>query len=780
MLISPPFLPPRQASQTEDQWLEAAMPQVPGDGRFPISHLLGWHGGVHLEAPVRGDGREPVRAIADGTVLFVRRGENTRNDDPNHVLNYNGWTSNGVVVIQHDTEIGANAQDQAVSVRFYSVYMHVYDVVPGLSAGKRIYRKDEIGRAGYIEGNPHRFHFEICCDSDNLQRLIGRQTGDLAVTADGRADVVFGDLYFHLPAGTPIYAEQPLPNSPTARSQPPKPNAKAPLPAPVTLSATHTTTETLVVSLRYAMGEEVPLAGSERSGRGDTLLTTLRAARNAQGKPLCGPYEALGSPVVERDGEYNLYTTATRIADAYPATGCPAPSAVYELLRFGRVINTAHETLTPADVPHWRRIAYPGGQGWVNLNNQTAGQEVRKFSDADFPHWRGWTLIDDHADGDSRCDSSTIRAWLSEEQDWTVNPALALARLDEPKHAKRFKHTICCFPSEWDASTIDQRWAWLKTLSPENPSNLDEASYAAFKGFWQALCFPAPNLFAAQWCFHPREFIRIFRKCSWLNLSEFSQLLPRVNGVKTWQEAKSRFLDRGYINFNNIFKKYNITSINRQASFLAQIYIETGFLKFVEEVGKGQPNSKLPMTKYYGAFFGRGIMQLTWPENYAFYGKYRKFPNHTGSYGDTRITATSEHDWSAPKKDHDKVIRNTELWSPRYDPTIISNNSYNCCDSGAFFWVQKKFTGTSNINRISDESIDTEHIGRISVLVNGGGNGYNERLVYACFIYRYRSDSTETTLTETISAVRQKISHGHWISVGDVFTLNVNYTPQRP
>ena len=78
MLISPPFLPARGATQTENDWLDACMTGgAPGEGAFPVSFNLGWHGGVHLTAPAAnpataGNLTEKVRAIADGTVVFVR------------------------------------------------------------------------------------------------------------------------------------------------------------------------------------------------------------------------------------------------------------------------------------------------------------------------------------------------------------------------------------------------------------------------------------------------------------------------------------------------------------------------------------------------------------------------------------------------------------------------------------------------------------------------------------------------------------------------------------
>ena len=94
--------------------------------------------------------------------------------------------------------------------------------------------------------------------------------------------------------------------------------------------------------------------------------------------------------------------------------------------------------------------------------------------------------------------------------------------------------------------------------------------------------------------------------------------------------------------------------------------------------------------------------------------------------------------------------------------------------------MQKHFTGTRNINRLADQGLTTELVGRMSVLVNGGGNGYNERLQYAAFIERYRGDGKETAQTGTVTATRKSISHGHWTTIGNPFTLTVNYTPQRP
>src|SRR5690606_20079920 len=142
---------------------------APGEGSYPVSHRMNWHGGLHLEAPAGPNGRLPVRAIADGTVVLCRQPiprPATQEAQRQHALGYyRGWTDNGVVVIRHETEIGEGANAQ---VTFYSIYQHLHAIRPAVRAGQRIYRKGEIGQAGYVYGQPNRIHFEIVCDDPNL------------------------------------------------------------------------------------------------------------------------------------------------------------------------------------------------------------------------------------------------------------------------------------------------------------------------------------------------------------------------------------------------------------------------------------------------------------------------------------------------------------------------------------------------------------------------------------------------------------------------------------
>lgn len=773
MIISPPFLPTLAANQVESAWLDAAFglpailpsTQAP-EGSFPLGNHLAWHNGLHIQGQANAEGHTLVRAIADGEVLFVSP-PTRANADVNDPLNYNPfgqgarWTDNGIVIVRHTTEIGAHG-NQPTEIVYFSLYMHLNQIgritpagqtaARALQVGDHIWRKDEIGRVGQVYGHTGQVHLEIALDEANLTRLIGRAPAWVdpanipAPTADGRIDAVFGAIWFYLPASTPTQAA-----APTTHLR----------------AASQTTLGEAVWVKMYYDG-------------GSCTFTTF----NNQGRPI-------GNARPENEGEYNLYNTANTRHNALPQAdrNRSSPSGWYELLRFGRNLgrgpNAADKDPLPANAAHWRQITGPNGQAvWADLNAEGSF----KFSDADFLPIQGWCFInDDSAPNDQRCDSNHLKNLIADPDSnaaGRMEMANLLRQLGNPEVMQKLRRVVCQFPSEWDQGTIAARYGFVRELPAfqEAPEG-----WAPFEAHLRALSFgnlPADYI-AANWRFHPRMFIELMRQCGWLSLGELGQLLPRrgvLNSVATWKLATDRLQDDiQFSNLNYVFRKYNIATVNRQTAFLAQVYIETGCLSLLSEVGSGNYNPALPMTEYYAAFYGRGLMQLTWAGTYADYGKYRGFANHTGVYSDNRITANSQHDWAAPTRNQQNaLVRDRRQWAPRFDPAIVATNRFNASDSGAFFWVQKHFTGMSNINRLADQGLTTELIGRMSVLVNGGGNGYNERLQYAAFIERYRGDGTETTQTGTITATRQRINHGQWTTTGNAFMLNVNYAPQRP
>lgn len=771
MIISPPFLPVNANPQSDDAWVNSAMTQPTSrldstqapEGSFPLSNKLEWHNGIHLQGTAAGDGRTPVRAIADGKVVYVGEPQKNNNEitDPQNFNPFGegaSWTDNGIIIVEHSTEIGANG-NQAVALTYYSVCMHLNEIgrlaggtgtPPKLKKEDKVWRKDIIGYAGQIYGHAGQVHLEIAMNAENLARLIGREPvwGDPAnipaPMADGRIDAVFGAIWLYLPASTPTRA-----TAPTGHLR----------------GATQST-------LGQAMWLKMTY------GTGNCIYEAYGNTGNRLGRQ------------EQPNFEYDLYAEANRRHNTLPQTdrNRSSPSGWYELLRFGRNLgrgpNAADKDSLPANAAHWRNIVGPNGQAiWADLN----AEGTYKFSDADFLPIQGWTFIDDDSTpNDQRCDSNNLKNLIADSDPDASDrpePAALARRLGNNDIVAKLRKTVCSFPSEWNQSDITTRYAFVKELPAfkESPD-----AWTLQEKHFKSLSFadlPAEYL-SATWRFHPTEFIATMRKIGWMSLNELGQLVPRagvLSCVTKWKTAKDRWSDIGVTNFNRVFRKYGLTSANRQTAFLAQVYIETGCLALLSEGDRGEPNPAIPMAQYYAAFYGRGLMQLTWAGTYEDYGKYRGFADHTESYSDNRITANSQHDWAAPTTNNQgQLVRDRRAWSPRFDPGMVASNTFNASDSGAFFWVQKHFTGTSNINRLADQGLTTELIGRMSILVNGGGNGYNERLQYAAFIDRYRGDSVETVQAGTITATRQRINHGQWTTTGHAFTLNVNYTPQRP
>jgi predicted chitinase len=198
---------------------------------------------------------------------------------------------------------------------------------------------------------------------------------------------------------------------------------------------------------------------------------------------------------------------------------------------------------------------------------------------------------------------------------------------------------------------------------------------------------------------------------------------------------------------NATIRKYLLnTSSERLALFLAQTYIETDRWKTFREYGKGASNAAIPMAQYYAAFYGRGIMQLTWASAYEKYGEFKQLPNVEGAYdGEPRITQTSLHYWDDPtKRDANRriigVVGTPKRWAKRFNPDSVANESILACDSGGFFWVWKHHTGTRNISRVADWGFSEVTIDKINKLVNGGSFGYFERFVFSFYTRNILTD----------------------------------------
>lgn len=733
MIISPPFLADRtDANQTDEDWVKACMTgDAPGHGTFPVSFNMCWHGGLHLTAPTVGGAPAPVRAIADGEVVYHRDGDDQEDTSPTHAQNYSDtpgvakWTDKGVVVIKHTTDIGTG--EQATNVVFYSIYMHLKGKVEtAAQKGKKIYRKDKIGTAGKIYGDANRIHFEIICDDANLRKLIGRPgtQAEVTMTAHGRSDAVFGEIYFQLPSGTHFYASKPADNvtSPPSDTNPPVHTVDA--------------DNSFYVGMRYRAGDGpaadrgavffygytkrgTGVAGEEREDA-QFLPLTLAGTRATVTRQVT--VRRNGRNVTEdqtfNDYEYQFFRTATDLSASQPAATRPAPSAALEMLRFGRVIDTANETAVPHTVPNWQKVAYSSTEeGWVNLN----ATDVYIFSDADLPHWASWTVLNDdgHAT-DSRCEASKIKAWVTDpadgagadgNKDGVVTPAELQFRLSASWVKKRLEKTIAKFPTDWvdtDAD-IETQWGWLKKkeesalvlIEPmtEDDFNLLKDHQKAL-GWWTTAAIP--SLDKSHWHLQPRAFITLFMKCGWMSIDEFAQCVPRRNlhlrgttweaqTIAAWATARQRS-STWIPHLNLAMRKYSISSSKQRiAHFIAQVIEESGYIQYVKE-GGGESAS-------YAPWYGRGLIQLTHLGNYQKYGTYRGFNSA-----------------SVP-------AQYSELgWNP--DTLLATSNSvfnaHNCADSACFYWTCPEITATGkNVLDPSDSGITNSQVIACSKSTNG-------------------------------------------------------------
>ena len=155
MIISPPFVRPRNTGESDTSWVSRMMPVDINRG-FPLNRHASWHGGIHVlhtDRHEQGYERiEFVRAIADGVVVSFRHPSATDRRDA-FPLNYSGRTDDGYVLLKHETDIGENC-----SVVYYSLYMHLRERLdPAISSGVRVWRKDRIGQSGTVDNVNARY-----------------------------------------------------------------------------------------------------------------------------------------------------------------------------------------------------------------------------------------------------------------------------------------------------------------------------------------------------------------------------------------------------------------------------------------------------------------------------------------------------------------------------------------------------------------------------------------------------------------------------------------------
>ncbi|MBB3213700.1 putative chitinase [Herbaspirillum sp. Sphag1AN] len=575
-----------------------------------------------------------------------------------------------------------------------------------------------------------QLHFEICCDTENLKKIIGREPGwldpEAIPTKDGRTDSIFGSLYIYLPATTPI-------------------SLKAP--------TDHLRAET-DITLGTAQWIKLDY-GNEGKTPGSCAFTSY------------GINGQLGATRQDADAEYNLYKEATdrhnSLIKAHPAVKS-SPSGWYELLRFGRNIGRSETDKDPLpdNAAHWRKIRTLEDKSvWADLN----APGTYKFSDADFLPQFGWNCYDDDTSpNDQRCDSKRLKALIRAEGD-QPNPdrnkddVELSRRLPEKDVRKALRRTICKFPTEWDRGTIIARYGCLNEMEFGAKNRADR--WARFENHARAVSFDGlPQEYKdAQWHFHPTEFIKHFRKCGWMD----EETLEKI-----YKQTPVPIREKYRFSLNIVMRKYMINTAERQAHFLGQGAIESYYLMNMMEgtvsfhKNPSHPSYVVEINKYYSdpkdmyvnfhnyekdgnnlgnieksdlrdrnnnklfieikkdqknrlylyaltremidpqysksgdgmKFRGRGFKQLTGRYNYAKYWVYRGWIS----------LSNFDSVWWGEKIGHRAPIID--------NPQIISNVPYNCIDSGGHFFAKNKCI------KSADGGVNIKSSNSISLVIN--------------------------------------------------------------
>lgn len=587
MLISYPVLPARRDTEAEDVYLDRILDNhvLSTEGRFPVSTVQTsggpihrWHGGVHI----RGQG-EPIRAIADGTVVAFRFAKESETYDGL------GQYDTSFVLIRHETQTG-----ESTAVAYYSLYMHLasrgdllpdryqqlpswlrtpaYTPGPGVQkpSNLKVWRKDVLGFAGKLYGE-EACHIEVFATDVDLKAFWRDSTK--VTQGCGSADF-YGDAHFVIPANREFFARHPR----TADSGAHRIDFPGNSDFSLLMGAAGRNAQSLHVSVRLDKGQRIAT----------TYVVTAD-----------GGYAQLGSPVTQDNYEYELFRLATAL---YP----DCPSAGLEWLRFGRVLGSDATTRRE----NWQLVRYSEtAVGYIDL----APDAIAKLSDADFVYWQGWEKREEGQAvnaSDGICDDERT---------------LKLCQSTDEAARSKTRHLVCKAPTEWDASDLAARYAHLR--QPGAPLST-EASWQKFEEHVKKMAFWAEAGLGERsvWHFHPMQFVRHFRKSGWLSQSELLQLVPshaiRTGKQVMWEpvnlpptKKETDLVVAHRVPLNKALRKYNICSPLRQVAFFGNAVQETSWLSTLAESG-GQG-------LWYSPWYGRGFLQLTNPENYCDYWAWR-------------------------------------------------------------------------------------------------------------------------------------------------------------
>lgn len=164
------------------------------------------------------------------------------------------------------------------------------------------------------------------------------------------------------------------------------------------------------------------------------------------------------------------------------------------------------------------------------------------------------------------------------------------------------------------------------------------------------------------------------------------RLISKEKFAKAFPFASEANIERFYIPFCDTIERYDITTPKRLAAFIAQLAHESGSLRYVEEIASGEAyegRKDLGNTKPGDGvrFKGRGLIQITGRANYQ------------------------------------AIANEFDIPQLMDQPEILERPEWAVLSAG-WFWNRR------NLN----DYADNEDFRKITKLINGGYNGYEDRL----------------------------------------------------
>ena len=256
------------------------------------------------------------------------------------------------------------------------------------------------------------------------------------------------------------------------------------------------------------------------------------------------------------------------------------------------------------------------------------------------------------------------------------------------------------------------------------------------------------------WHFHPMAFVEQMKRsisCSCyrnLTVEEVKDIIKELrDSENATKNDYSLFsiasdiptADRSYEKFtellNQTFNKFHINTCIRRIHFLAQAYHETNRFRSSREQG----GEDYLAAKDYYPFYGRGLMQLTWKGDsgsghtgYKQYFDYLNRVDYLTNYDEVNSDINLVFDSAGWFWERGKTLSSSKpgTWTaPSFSGVVgsaVANEGASAEKTIVTYGTNEAKYGVLNLNLLADHDWgDT-----ISWLVNGGGNGFQDRRNY--------------------------------------------------